>query len=129
MFDSRWMSESPCASRVDLFPHLEAFRVVGRHRTREDQLHVGDLLADKRYASMTPSGSFQGSYRLTWHSIGRSGSMPYCLTISRMNGAGRSRFFTDSGSMHGGACTMRSIESDDGTNSGMVHTDASCCST
>ena len=82
-----------------------------------------------RYASMTPSGSFHGSYRLTWQSIGRSGSMPYCLQISRMNGSGRSRFFTDSGSMHGGACTIRSIVSDAGTNSGMVHTEASCIST
>src|SRR6478752_9855229 len=78
---------------------------------------------------MTPSGSFHGSYRLTWHRVGRSGSMPYCFEISRTNGAGRSRFFTESGSMHGGACTTRSIESDDGTNSGMVQTDASCCST
>src|SRR3954465_6557615 len=55
--------------------------------------------------------------------------MPYCLVISLTNGAGRSRFFTDSGSMHGGACTTRSIESDAGTNSGIVQTDASCCST
>ena len=58
---------------------------------------------------MTPIGSFHGSKRLTWHTIGRFGSMPYCFAISRQNGVARSRFFTDSGSMHGGACTMRSI--------------------
>src|SRR3954470_6687174 len=78
---------------------------------------------------MTPSGSFQGSYRLTWQSIGRFGSMPYCLQISPTNGPGSSRFLTESGSMHGGAWTTRSIVSDAGTNSGIVHTDASCCST
>ena len=31
--------------------------------------------------------------------------------------------------MQGGACTTRSISSDAGTNSGIVHTDASYCST
>ena len=73
---------------------------------------------------MTPIGSFHGSYRLTWHTIGRLASMPYCFAISMQNGSGRSRFFTDSGSMQGGAWTMRSMSSDAGTNCGMVHTDA-----
>jgi hypothetical protein len=74
---------------------------------------------------MTPSGSFHGSYRLTWHTIGRLVSMPYCLQISVTKGPGRSRFFTDSGSMQGGALITRSIASEDGTNSGIVQTDAS----
>ena len=54
-------------------------------------------------ASITPTGSFHGSYRLTWQMIGRCMSMPYWRHISSANGIGRSRFFTDSGSMHGGA--------------------------
>ena len=74
---------------------------------------------------MTPTGSFHGSKRLTWHTIGRCGSMPYWRVISSQNGVARSRFFTESGSMHGGACTMRSISRLAGTNSGIVQTDAS----
>ncbi len=82
-----------------------------------------------RNASITPTGSFQGSKRLTWHTIGRPTSTPYWRVSSLQNGGASSRFFTDSGSMHGGACTTRSIVSDAGTNSGIVHTDASCSST
>ena len=74
---------------------------------------------------MTPTGSFHGSYRLTWQTIGRLVSIPYCLQISLTNGSGRSRFFTDSGSMHGGAVTMWSIDSESGTNWSIVQTDAS----
>ena len=78
---------------------------------------------------MTPTGSFHGSYRLTWHTIGRVVSMPYCLQISCTNGSGSSRFFTDSGSMHGGAVTTLSIDSESGMNWSIVHTDASWRST
>jgi hypothetical protein len=49
--------------------------------------------------------------------------------ISTQNGIGRSRFLTESGSMHGGAWTTRSIFNDAGTNSGIVHTEAWYCST
>ena len=56
-----------------------------------------------RNASITPTGSFHGSKRLTWHTIGRFTSTPYCLVSSWQNGIASSRFFTDSGSMHGGA--------------------------
>ena len=76
-------------------------------------------------ASITPTGSFHGSYRLTWHTIGRFVSIPYCLQISCTNGSGSSRFFTESGSMHGGAVMMLSICSDSGMNWSIVQTDAS----
>ena len=62
-----------------------------------------------RNASITPTGSFHGSNRLTWHTIGRCTSTPYWRVSSWQNGIASSRFFTDSGSMHGGACTTRSI--------------------
>ena len=51
--------------------------------------------------------------------------MLYCLAISMQNGVAKSRFFTDNGSMQGGACTILSIFNDAGTNSGIVQTDAS----
>ncbi len=78
-----------------------------------------------RYASITPTGSFHGSNRLIWQTRGRFGSMPYWRQISTTNGSGRSRFFTLSGSMHGGANTTVSICSDLGTKAGIVHTEAS----
>ena len=82
-----------------------------------------------RNASITPTGSFHGSNRLTWHTIGRCTSTPYWRASSWQNGIASSRFLTDSGSMHGGACTTRAMSSDAGTNSGIVHTDASYAST
>ena len=82
-----------------------------------------------RYASITPTGSFHGSNRLTWQTIGRLTSTPYCLVSSWQNGMARSRFFTDSGSMHGGAYRTCAMSSVPGTNSGIVHTEASCSST
>ena len=58
---------------------------------------------------MTPIGSFHGSNRLTCTMSGSCGRTPYCRMISSTNGRGSSRFFTESGSMHGGANTMRSM--------------------
>ena len=127
--DRRWMSRSPpraasvssqtrkpSGSSVAIDPASTSCASVTCSRTR-------------RKASITPIGSFHGSNRLTWHTTGRCGSMPYWRVISVQNGIARSRFFTDSGSMHGGAWTIRSICRLAGTNSGMVHTDASYCST
>ena len=78
---------------------------------------------------MTPTGSFQGSNRLTWTTSGSLARTLYWRTISSTNGRGISRFLTESGSMHGGANTVRSRGMPAGTNSGIVHTEASYCST
>ena len=83
-----------------------------------------------RNASITPTGSFHGSKRLTWQTIGRCTSTPYWLgellaerhrqleVLHRERVDARRR-------VHARApCRATS-----GTNSGIVHTDASCSST
>src|SRR3954467_12649988 len=55
-----------------------------------------------RYASITPSGSFQGSKRDTWHMSGRSTSMPNWSHTKAASSGERAMFFGDSGSIAGG---------------------------
>ena len=82
-----------------------------------------------RNASITPTGSFQGSKPVTWHTMGRWTSTPYCLVSSWQNGIVIEAFLTERGSMHGGACSTFAMSSDAGTNSGIVHTYVSWSST
>ncbi len=59
-----------------------------------------------RYASITPIGSFQGSKRDTWHSSGRSTSMPNWSHTKAASSGESAMFFGDSGSIAGGQmCT------------------------
>ena len=82
---------------------VPALRVVGRHRADQRELHVGALAAfTSRYASITPSGSFHGSKRETWHSIGRSASIPNCLHTNAASSCESAMFFGASGSIAGG---------------------------
>ena len=74
---------------------------------------------------MTPTGSFHGSNRLTWQTIGRFVSMPYCLQISWQNGVGELEVLHRQRVDARRRVTTRSISSDAGTNSSIVHTDAS----
>jgi hypothetical protein len=56
----------------------------------------------RRHASITPSGSFQGSNRETWVTIGRFGSIVYASSTSSIVPSLTGRVFTDSGSIDGG---------------------------
>src|SRR3954447_16839059 len=55
-----------------------------------------------RYASITPSGSFQGSKRDTWQISGRSTSMPNWSHTNDASSGESAMFFGDSGSIAGG---------------------------
>ena len=89
---------------VRQLPVVEALGIVGRHRTREHELHVGNSSRTIRYASMTPIGSFHGSNRLTCTMSGSVDVDAVLLDdLVARTASARSRFFTDSGSMHGGA--------------------------
>ena len=60
-----------------------------------------------RYASITPIGSFQGSKRETWQSIGRSVSMPNCVHTNSASSSDSAMFLGASGSIAGGTmCTV-----------------------
>src|SRR3954464_8783323 len=56
----------------------------------------------ERYASITPSGSFQGSKRDTWQSSGRSTSTPNWSHTNAASSGDSAMFFGDSGSIAGG---------------------------
>jgi hypothetical protein len=56
----------------------------------------------RRYASITPIGSFQGSKRETWHISGRSTSMPNWSHTKAASSGESAMFLGDSGSIAGG---------------------------
>ena len=64
----RWKNSQPSGSSVAIEPTSASWRSGNRSLTM-------------RYASMTPSGSFQGSKRETWSISGRSMSRPNWLTM------------------------------------------------
>ena len=65
----------------------------------------GSFSFTSRYASITPSGSFQGSKRDTWHSSGRSTSIPIWSQTNAASSGSSAMFLGASGSIAGG--TMR----------------------
>ena len=118
------------ARRVGQLPVVEALGVVGGHRAREHELRVRELLADDAERLDHADRVLPRVEPADLHDERIAAARtPYCRTISSTNGRGISRFFTESGSMHGGANTARSCGMPSGTNSGIVHTDASYCST
>ena len=94
------------ARGLDLLPHLEALGVVGRHRAREHELGVGDLLAHglerlddtDRVLPRVVAAHLAHDRTLRVDAV-----LLADLVHERI---GSSRFFTDSGSMHGGAVMM-----------------------
>src|SRR3954451_20677889 len=56
-----------------------------------------------RYASITPSGSFHGSKRETWHISGRSTSTPNWSQTNAASSGDSAMFLGDSGSIAGGS--------------------------
>ena len=90
----------------------------------------GTFSRTMRNASITPTGSFHGSKRLTWHTIGRSDvdAVLAADLLDERHRAGRGS------SPRAGRCTAARARrgpcrATSGTNSGIVHTDASYCST
>src|ERR671932_639568 len=66
----------------------------------------GSSSVTMRYASMTPSGSFQGSKRDTWQISGRSTSTPNWSQTNDASSGESAMFLGDSGSIAGGQmCT------------------------
>ena len=61
----------------------------------------------ERYASITPSGSFHGSKRETWHISGRSRSIPNCPTTNALSSGESAMFFGVRGSIAGGTTWTR----------------------
>ncbi|KAF5047988.1 hypothetical protein DSECCO2_454850 [anaerobic digester metagenome] len=59
---------------------------------------------------MTPTGSLKTSYRETWVTIGFSGSIPYFARVASISDKGRSRFFSDKGSMNGGMMKLGTFQ-------------------
>jgi hypothetical protein len=60
-----------------------------------------------RYASITPSGSFQGSKRETWQISGRSTSTPNWLHTNTPSSGESAMFFVVRGSIAGGTTWTR----------------------
>ena len=89
MFDSRWMSWSPARASFGELPVVEPLGVVGRHRTREHELRVGNSLAhdaerldhaDRVLPRVEPAHLARRS--------GRSGRRRTACTSSSTNGIG-----------------------------------------
>src|SRR5207249_5508448 len=94
----------------------------------KQQLRVREFLAHDAERLDDPDRILPRIERLTCTTSGSRGRTPYWRLISSTKGRGISRFLTECGSMHGGANTVLSRGIDSGTNSGIVHTDASYCS-
>src|SRR3954447_18505212 len=96
------MSESPAAySSVELKNSQPSGSSVAIDPTSAS-CASGTSAVTRRYASITPIGSFQGSKRDTWHTSGRSTSTPNWSQTKAASSGDSAMLFGDSGSIAGG---------------------------